>query len=183
MARLNKTVIISSLFILISCSTKFPNQQILGKAFPQIQGESLLKKKVTLPDLTKGEQAIYLLGFIQKSQFDIDRWLIGLDMHSVSLPIYEIPTIKGLFPRLISKKINNGMRKGIPKELWSGVITVYNDGEKLQRFTGNKTPNNARIMLLGPQGKIIYFNDEGFSIKALNDLIFKINKPNSLQNK
>jgi len=174
LARLNNIVMIFFLLILISCSTKFPNQPVLGKVFPQIKGRSLLKKETTLPDLTKGKKAIYLLGFVQNSQFDIDRWLIGLDMRSITLSVYEIPTIQGLFPRFFSTKINNGMRKGIPKELWKGVITVYKDGAKLQNFTGNKNPNNARLLLLDSNGKIIYFNDKGFSVKALNDLISKI---------
>ena len=68
------------------------------------------------------------------------------------------------------------MRKGIPKELWKGVITVYEDGEKIQQFTGNENPNNARVILINKKGTIIYFYDEGFSVAALNNL--KNNLPN-----
>ena len=49
--------------------------------------------------------------------------------------------------------IDNGMRAGIPKELWRGVITVYQDGERVQAFTGNINPNNARVLLLDRTGK------------------------------
>ncbi|MEP2651324.1 MAG: hypothetical protein ABJH06_04945, partial [Paraglaciecola sp.] len=62
------------------------------------------------------------------------------------------------------------MRKGIPKALWKGVITVYEDGDKLQRFTGNQNPNNARVILLDKQGEIVYFYDDGFAVSALNAL-------------
>lgn len=62
------------------------------------------------------------------------------------------------------------MRAGIPKPLWKGVVTVYKDGEKVQAFTGNEKPNNARVVLLDGQGKVIYFYDQGFSVDALNQL-------------
>jgi hypothetical protein len=62
------------------------------------------------------------------------------------------------------------MREGIPENLWKGVITVYDDGETIQAFTGNVIPKNARVILLGKNGKILFFNDKGFSIDALNQL-------------
>ena len=110
------------------------------------------------------------MGYKQDSQFDIDRWLIGLDMTETLVDVYEIPTIQGLFPRMFSTLINNGMRKGIPKELWKGVVTVYEDGERVQEYTGNETPNNTRVILLDENSKVIYFYDRGFSVAALNEL-------------
>jgi hypothetical protein len=50
------------------------------------------------------------------------------------------------------------------------VVTVYGDGDKVQRFTGNLNPNNARVMLLNKEGTIVYFYDQGFSVEALNDV-------------
>lgn len=91
-------------------------------------------------------------------------------MTQTKLDVYEIPTIQGLFPRMFSTTINNGMRAGIPKSLWKGVITVYQDGERVQAFTGNDNPNNARVVLLDSNGLIVYFYDEGFSVDALNQL-------------
>ncbi len=66
-------------------------------------------------------------------------------MTNTEVDVYEIPTIQGLFPRMFSTMSNNGMRAGIPKSLWKGVITVYQDGEEVQAYTGNENPNNARL--------------------------------------
>jgi cytochrome oxidase Cu insertion factor (SCO1/SenC/PrrC family) len=71
---------------------------------------------------------------------------------------------------MFSTFIDNGMRAGIPKPLWKGVVTVYKDGEIIQAFTGNDTPNNARVILIDKNGKIIHFYDQGFSVNALNNL-------------
>ncbi|HBY86148.1 MAG TPA: hypothetical protein DEO86_09755, partial [Colwellia sp.] len=138
--------------------------------FPSISGQTLEEKTMNIPEDFDNDFTLLLIGYKQNSQFDIDRWLIGLDMTETNVPTYEIPTIQGLFPRMFSTVIDNGMRAGIPKPLWKGVVTVYNDGEKVQTFTGNDRPNNARVVLLTKGGSIVHFYDEGFSVNALNQL-------------
>nr|WP_275441454.1 hypothetical protein [Psychrobium sp. MM17-31] len=153
-----------------ACSTVFPNQDVTGLAFPSVSGESLSQKAVLIPQDFSGEPTLLLVGYVQDSQFDIDRWLIGLDMTQTQVAVYEIPTIAGMFPRMFSTVIDNGMRAGIPKELWGGVVTVYKDGAAVQEFTGNTNPNNARVLLLDSAGKVIYFYDRGFAVEPLNNL-------------
>lgn len=166
-----KKVFILSALLLFACSTNYQNQKIQGTEFPSVKGTSLSGQEYSIPEDMKGSPTLLLVGYKQDSQFDIDRWLIGLDMKKVDVAAYEVPTIQGMLPRMFSTKIDAGMRKGIPKELWKGVITVYEDGEKVQEFTGNTLPNNTRVVLLDSHSKIIYFNDEGFSVAGLNALI------------
>jgi len=161
-----------SLFALftIGCSSNYNNKSHVGHPFPSIKGENLEKEVVSIPEVFKGKNTLLLIGYKQDSQFDIDRWLIGLDMTETQVNVYELPTIQGLFPRMFSTVINNGMRAGIPKSLWKGVITVYQDGEQVQKFTGNRNPNNARVILLNKDGIILFMYDEGFSVEALNQV-------------
>ncbi|MGI1999796.1 hypothetical protein [Shewanella frigidimarina] len=156
--------------LLSACSTSYPNQAITGQDFPSVTGQTLEKESMVFPDDLQGKMSLLLIGYKQDSQFDIDRWLIGLDMTQTQVAVYEVPTIQGLFPRMFSPLINNGMRAGIPKPLWKGVVTIYKDGDQVQAFTGNENPNNTRVVLLNEQGKIIYFYDQGFSVDALNQL-------------
>lgn len=74
-----------------------------------------------------------------------------------------------------SKNTSQLMREGIPKEIWRGVVTVYGDGDDIQRFTGNQKPKNARVMLLDENGRVLYFYDRGFSVDALNAVREKLN--------
>ena len=173
-----KNIVIVSLiaFSIFGCSTTYVNRNPVGEYFPTVSGQTLTEEERELPNYFKGSYVVLLLGYEQDSQFDIDRWLIGLDMTETKIKAYEIPTIQGLFPRMFKSSIDNGMRKGIPKELWGGVITIYGDGAKVQEFTGNENPNNARVLLLDQMGKVIYFHDRGFSVQALNELIYKINE-------
>lgn len=156
--------------LLFGCSNHYVNQSHVGEKFPSVVGTSLDKDTVNIPEDFQAEHTLLLIGYKQNSQFDIDRWLIGLDMTDTQVAVYEIPTMQGLFPKMFSTTIDNGMRAGIPKPLWKGVITVYEDGEKIQAFTGNNNPNNARVVLLNKQGIILYMYDAGFAVAALNDV-------------
>jgi hypothetical protein len=155
---------------LSACTTHYPNKQITGKTFPSVTGQTLEKNPVKVPNDFNNLHTLLLVGYTQNSQFDIDRWLIALDETKTNIPTYELPTIQGLFPRMFSTVIDNGMRAGIPKPLWKGVITIYKDGDSVQAFTGNERPNNARVILINQRGKILYFYDQGFSVEALNNL-------------
>lgn len=166
-----KSCLAVSLFIVLfsGCANyDYPSQVSIGDTMVSASGESLDGGTVTIPDDFNGQKTLLLFGYKQDAQFDIDRWLIGLDMTDTQVATYEIPTIQGMLPRMFSGVIDSGMRKGIPKPLWKGVITVYADGDKVQRFTGNQNPNNARVMLLDKAGKILYFYDQGFAVEALN---------------
>jgi hypothetical protein len=168
-----KLLVLVSVFVLFfnSCANyEYPSQVTIGDKMIEATGQSLEGNAVVIPQDFAGQETLLLFGYKQDSQFDIDRWLIGLDMTQTKVAAYEIPTIQGMLPRMFSGFIDSGMRKGIPKDLWKGVVTVYEDGDKVQRFTGNLNPNNARVMLLDKQGNIVYFYDRGFSVEALNEV-------------
>lgn len=159
------------LWLLVGCANyQYPSQVAIGDTMVEAKGESLEGEAVVIPKDFIGQETLLLFGYKQDSQFDIDRWLIGLDMTQTNVAAYEIPTIQGMLPRMFRGFIDGGMRKGIPKQLWKGVVTVYADGDKVQRFTGNLNPNNARVMLLNKEGNIVYFYDQGFSVEALNEV-------------
>lgn len=167
----NHLLVIGLLLGLSACASyDYPSQVTLNTPMIEVIGESLEGKEVAIPSDFSGQKTLLLLGYKQDSQFDIDRWLIGLDMTSTDVAVYEVPTIQGLAPRMFSTVINSGMRRGIPKELWKGVVTVYADGDKMQRYTGNQNPNNARVILLDENGYVIHFYDRGFSVDALNSV-------------
>lgn len=156
--------------LLVGCASSFPNRNPVGETFPPVTGQSLAGAEQQLPDAFRGRPVVLLLGFVQDAQFDIDRWLIGLDMTATAVDVYEIPTIQGMLPRMFRTRIDDGMRAGIPQGLWKAVITVYDDGAAVQAFTGNANPNNARALLLDDAGDVVFFHDEGFSVAALNAL-------------
>lgn len=169
--RSNSALVIILLLLTTACSNLYRNNQYLvGEKFPQVAGQTLDKVDVLLPEHFDNRPTLLLIGYVQDSQFDIDRWLIGLDMTQTDIGVYELPAIRGMFPRMFKTQINNGMRRGIPKDLWKGVITLYKNGDLIQKITGNTNPNNARCVLLDAEANIRFFYDQGFSVAALTQL-------------
>jgi hypothetical protein len=160
------------MFAVSGCASyNYPAQVTLGEPMISIQGESLAGDPKQMPEDFSGQPTLLLFGYVHKSQFDIDRWLIGLNMRQADVVIYEIPAIKNIIGRMFSTRFDDAMREGIPKDLWREVITVYTDGDKTQKYTGNLSPKNARVLLLDANGNVVHFYDEGFSVPALNGVL------------
>ena len=154
---------------LASCSSTVANRDPVGQVFPSVTGESLSGEKVSLPPSDRA--TILLIGYVQKAQFDADRWIYGLLQAQIAARIIELPTIPGIFPSVLSGSIDSGMKSGIPSEDWASVVTVYGSGAgTIVEFTGNETPRNIRVVLLDSAGRVRWFHDRGFSAGKLIEL-------------
>lgn len=162
--------LIALLPLLGGCSTAVPRNEPGDRILPRVEGTSLDGKAVVLPDDLKGAPAILLVGYVQESQFDIDRWILGLKQTQSTVKLLEVPTIRGALTRLASNFIDSGMRRGIPQEDWPAVVTVYRDAEKIVSLTGNQNPRNARVLLLDKDGTIRWFSDRGYSADQVLEL-------------
>ncbi len=153
--------------LLSGCASTYPRRDPQGQAFPTVRGESLAGTSVTLPADLAGAPAVLLVGYERQTQLDLDRWLLGI--HDAGLPvrIYELPTIPGLVPDLISARIDEGMRRGIPREDWASVVTVYGDAKTLAAFTGNENNVPGRVLLVDRAGTVVFFHDAGYSVRSL----------------
>lgn len=155
---------LSLLGLLAGCSSTKPNRAPVGESFPTVQGKSLSGEATTLPQALSGKPAVLLVGYVQGTQFDLDRWVMGLMQAQTPVRILEVPTIDSLVPSMISGWIDSGMRSGIPREDWPAVVTVYgSEASKITSFTGEESPRNTRVLLLDRNGKVIWFHDRGFS--------------------
>ena len=152
-------------------SSPIPNRDPVGEPFPEVAGEALDGKAWRIPQDLAGKPAILLVGFVQDSQFDIDRWLLGIVQAETPVPFLELPTIKGMAPRMFKGKIDEGMRRGIPAEDWRGVVTLWgDDARRVVALTGNELPNNARVVLIDAEGRVAWFADRGYSAGGMLDL-------------
>jgi hypothetical protein len=162
---------LSTALAAIGCATRHPNVDPTREPFPRVTGTALDDREVVLPDAFAGKPVVLLVGYEMESQFDIDRWLLGLMMSGTGVTFVELPTIPGLVPGAFANQIDAGMRKGIPREDWGGVITVYGDeAAKIAKFTGDSRDRNARVLLLDAAGRVAWFHDRGYSPRVLLEL-------------
>ncbi|MHC5003588.1 MAG: hypothetical protein ACYTJ0_10735 [Planctomycetota bacterium] len=156
----------AAIFAAKGCSSTptIANRDPTGQPFPTVTGASLEGESMTLPDALAGEPAVLLVGYVQGTQFDIDRWLMGLLQAETPTRIVELPTIPGLVPTMISGWIDDGMREGIPPEDWAAVVTLYGDAaQPVAELTGTEFPRRTRVLLLDGEGTIRWFDDAGYS--------------------
>jgi hypothetical protein len=159
---------------LTACASTTPNTNPVGEVFPSVRGNSLSGKPYRLPEDVAGRPTVLLVAYVQDAQFDVDRWLLGLLQARLNAQIYEVPTVEGFVPTVLSDVIDDGMRSGIPDEDWGAVVTVYEDGDRIVAFTGNEQPRNCRAILLDADGKVVWFHDEGYSARLVLELEKKI---------
>ena len=144
----------------------------MGETFPSVTGNSLEKVEVELPGSLAGQPAVLLVGYKQKTQFDIDRWLLGLLQSGAKAQILELPTIPSLVPTLISGWIDDGMRSGIPEEDWGVVVTLYGSAAKpVARFTGTENARSTRVLVLDEAGQVAWFDDSGYSASKVLEIV------------
>lgn len=158
------------LLCLSACSSEYPTPVMEGKQLPSFVGQSLNENQVQVPQNLNQEPALLFFGYLQEAQFDIDRWMIGIEQIGLDIPYYEIPTVRGFLPGLFRSRINQGMRDGIPSALWDNVITVYQDNHIIQNFFGNEKPANAYVVLIDSDSRIRFFHNTGFSAAHLGQL-------------
>lgn len=157
------------------CSSTVPRRNPTGELLPSVTGKALSGEERRLPDHFLGEPVLLLVGYLQNTQFDIDRWLLGLTTLATPVTFAEIPTIPGMAPTLFSGLIDEGMRSGIPRDDWGGVITLYgDDASRIASVTGNEVGLPARVLLLDSEGRIVWFHDQGFSPRVLRELDEKV---------
>lgn len=155
----------------LACGTNVPTPaNVTGSLFPRVQGKNLTEESVTLPDSYLGKTTLVLVGYTQKAQFDIDRWILGALQADVKAEIVEVPTIAGMMPQMVQGFIDNGMRKGIPKDDWASVVTIYEDAPKIIAAFGNERPQSAYVTLLKKDGTIAWSSNQGYSASQVLDL-------------
>ena len=162
--------VLSLALLLASCQGSWPRRDPTGEPFPTVEGTSLAGDAVVLPTAFAGAPLLLLVGYEQEAQFDLDRWLLALDQVGWRVRTFEVPTLPGLFPRLLAGTIDGGMRRGIPQEDWASVVTVYGDAAAIAAFTGDDDGLTGRVLLLDGTGRVVFHHDRGFSVGALKAL-------------
>ncbi|MFG0260526.1 MAG: hypothetical protein ACF8LK_09270 [Phycisphaerales bacterium JB041] len=148
------------------CSSTIANRDPTGERFPAVVGQSLERERTELPAALSGRPAVLLVGYKQGTQFDLDRWLMGLMQAGVEAELVEVPTIPGLVPTLASGWIDDGMRSGIPREDWGSVVTLYGGAARpVAELTGTENGRRSRVMVLDAEGTVVWFDDEGYSAR------------------
>lgn len=143
---------------------------VLGARLPSVRGTSLAGEAVRLPEDLAGAPAVLLVAYRRGTQSDIDRWMAFLEGSHPGLKHLEVPAIASPVWRPLAGWIDSGMRRGVPQDKWSAVVTLYEDAGELKNFLGDPGGYGALVVLLDKAGAVRWFGTGGFSDEAAGAL-------------
>jgi hypothetical protein len=153
-------------------ATLFPASDTIP-VFPQVNGNTLTRRKVLLPADFEGELNIVVIAFKRKQQEDVDTWMPHLRPLMADHPglrVYELPVL----PRsltLMRGVIDGGMRGGIPDSMVrAATITLYINKTPFKQALAIKTEDRIEVVLVDRMGTIHWRTAGVFSETALLEL-------------
>ena len=148
-----------------------------GRRFPSVAGVALSGRRVRFPEDVMGAPALLLCAYRRGTQADIDRWAAFVGRELPRLAVFELPIIPALVWRPLQGWIDGGMRAGVPREQWSTVVTLYDEGAKARAFIGDGGGNRAQVVLLDAAGVVAFHDAGGFRESSARRLVAALAAP------
>ena len=79
-------ILIAAVVAISGCSTTYERRNPVGERFPTVRAAALDDSLVAIPENFIGKETLLFIGYAMDSQFDIDRWLLGLTQLEVQSP-------------------------------------------------------------------------------------------------
>lgn len=117
---------------------------------PPLEGETLTGKKASLPAAANGRAALLILGFTHASQHQTKAWA---DRVQKEFPTFSVAVLEEA-PRLVRGMITHGIRSGVPKDQQDRFLLVYHGEKELKQAAGFDRPDDAYLLIIGPDGRI-----------------------------
>ncbi len=146
----------------------------IGNSFPEIKGELLSFKKVTIPDHCNGKVSVLIVAFKRGTQAQVDGWTLPLLKEfsdNSDFQFLEIPMISNLYS-WVSEYIDNGMRGGIAESMHKNVMTYYGPLDSYFKNFDVQDKKLCYLFLLDREGKI-QFSAKGESNSTQLSLLFQ----------
>jgi hypothetical protein len=154
--RRTKSAIAALLFLLVSPLVLSAQTVLLhtGDALPQISGETLSGKQLTLPADATGKPAVVSFSFSRTGGKDSSQWSdhIERDFPAVGHP-YTLMMIEAA-PKFVRGMIISGSKKGMSQQAQDRCIAVEKDEDAWKQRIGFTKDDRAYVFLLGADGRI-----------------------------
>jgi len=134
-----------------------------GDILPEISGQTLSGKQLTLPRDAAGKPAAVSFSFSKTGGKDSSAWSehIEKDFPSIGHP-YTLMMIEAA-PKFVRGMIISGSKKGMPPQAQDRCIAMEHDEDAWKKRIGYTDDNKAYIFLLGPDGRIRWKSSGAFS--------------------
>jgi len=154
--RLRSTVLLLVVFLGVSLIALHAQTATLhtGDALPQISGETLSGKQLTLPADAAGKPAMVSFSFSRTGGKDSSQWSehVEKDFPAVGHP-YTLMMIEAA-PKFVRGMIISSSKKGMSDAAQDRCIAMEKDEDVWKQRIGFTKDDRAYVFLLGPDGRI-----------------------------
>jgi len=143
---------------------------VCAETLPRLEGETLSKKPIVLPDAAHGKITLLVIGFTKKGGQTTGAWQkqlrndFGADERYAVYPVAVLEDV----PHFMRGMITRGIRSSTPPSEQDHFVIIVHGEQDLKRFVGYSTPDDAYLLLLDAKGEIRWrghglFNDKDYA--------------------
>ncbi|MBV8115087.1 MAG: hypothetical protein JO300_10120 [Silvibacterium sp.] len=134
-----------------------------GDSLPEISGQTLSGKQLTLPADAAGKLAVVSFTFSKTGGKDSSAWSqrIEKDFPAMGHP-YTLMMIEAA-PKFVRGIIISSSKKGMPEQAQDRCIAMEKDEDAWKKRIGFTDDNKAYVFLLAPDGHILWKSSAAFS--------------------
>ncbi len=148
-----------------------------GKTFPNVSGETLNDKNISVPASTKGKYTLIGVAYSKKSDELLKGWYSPLYNTFISPPtsslfpqddydinMYFIALMKGIY-KVADKGITNKMKKGIDRKFHDNVLVYQGKIREYKKELNLGQKDLPYFFVLDKNGNIVYHTSGAYSDK------------------
>jgi len=127
-----------------------------AESLPRLEGETLSKKPIVLPEAARGKIALLVMGFTKKGGQATGPWEkqfkndFGADQRYAVYPVAVLEDV----PRFIRGMVTSGIRSSTPPAEQDHFVVLVHGEQDLKHFVGYSTSDDAYLLLLDAKGEI-----------------------------
>ena len=172
-----------TLFTMLVAALSFTASAQVGNTFPYLEGESLTKTFVNIPEDVKGKHTLIGLAYTKKSEQDLKSWFkptyetflkspeeAGLFDITYDINCYFIPMFSGA-KRAAYGKVMKKMKEGLDRKLQPHVLFYKGNIKEYKEALNFQGKDIPYFFVLDPEGKIVYATSGRYTTKKMQEVV------------
>lgn len=169
-----------SIFLIVGILLlNYSQAQVTGKPFPDLAGETLSDKKISIPADTKGKYTVVTLAPTRKSEDELKTWLNpcyskfvlknGLMDAAYDVNLLFIPMYTGISQPTTGMAKKN-MKESTDKVLYPNVVCYKGEYKKYKQALQLDDRENVYVFLLDKDGNIVHSTSGEYSDEKMEGI-------------
>jgi hypothetical protein len=169
--------IIITLSLTLAAFSSFGQVKVIGKTFPEITGETLTDKSVSIPNQTNGKFTLIGMAYSQDAENDLKTWLnpvynkfiakTGMMDMDLDVNLYFIPMFTGV-NATVAGQAQKKLRNETDKAFHPHIVFYKGELKKYKKELEFDQKDTGYFFVLDKTGKIVYATSGKFSQKKLD---------------